>query len=296
MKISKTSAYKALLALTIALGIQALPAMAGAGRSISDSVATAAPARSWVVLKASTHKKVYAVGQPVQVILKATNTFKRATFLQFTSGQRFDFSVYKAGTDESVYTWSATRMFIQALGSLSLKTGQSQTYRENIGDEMGQLPPGKYRLVARLANSPRPIVAAPIQFEIAAPTLAVTARTDKTTYKVGEEVRINVAVTNRLKQANRANIQAGMITDFFVSDETGMPVWNRLANLRFIRILGNTNWKVGETKNFAATWNGIALPHEEGDTTVRPGRYRVQGVLQTNPAVYSQPVYINIVP
>jgi hypothetical protein len=37
-----------------------------------------------------------------------------------------------------------------------------------------------------------PIVAAPIHFEIAAPTLAVTARTDKTTYKVGEEVKINV--------------------------------------------------------------------------------------------------------
>jgi hypothetical protein len=32
-----------------------------------------------------------------------------------------------------------------------------------------------------------------------------------------------------------------------------------------------------------------------GSATVAPGRYRVQGVLQTNPAVYSEPVYINIV-
>ena len=294
----RTSTYKALLALTVAAGTQAQFAMAGEGTPVRNSIETtthsAMQSRSWVMLKARTDKKVYAAGQPISVILTATNTSKRGATLNFTSGQRFDFSVYKAGSSETVYTWSASRMFAQALGSLTLKARQSQTYDANIGEEMGALQPGKYRLVARLTNSPRPIVAAPIHFEIAAPTLKVTARTDKTTYKVGEEVKIFVAVTNRLKRENVADIRSGMIADFLVSDENGAPIWNYTANLRFVRILGETSWKAGETKNLSATWNGIALPRETVGGLVKPGRYRVQGVLQTDPNVVSEPVFIQI--
>ncbi len=301
MKTSTTSATKTLLAFTIALGTQ-IPSMAGYETPADNVGATStqaasksmAQSRSWVILKARIDKKVYAAGQPISVILTATNTSKRGATLNFTSGQRFDFSVYKAGSSETVYTWSASRMFLQATGSLTLKARQSQTYDANIGDEMGALQPGKYRLVARLANSPRTVVAAPVFFEIAAPTLKVTARTDKTTYKVGEDVKIFVAVTNRLKRENVADIRSGMIADFLISDENGAPIWNYTANLRFVRILGNTAWKAGETKNLSATWNGIALPRETAGTTVAPGRYRVQGVLSTNPAVYSEPVYIRI--
>ena len=296
MKTSNTFAPQALLALAIAMGTQ-MPVMAGEGTPVGHSATTTqltSQSRSWVTLTSRTDKKVYAVGQPIQVVLTASNTFKRGAYLRFTSGQRFDFLVYKAGSDESVYSYSASRMFLQALGSLWLKPGQSQTYREKIGDEMGALQPGKYRLVARLANSPRAIVATPIHFEIAAPTLAVTARTDKTTYKVGEDVKIFVGVTNRLKRAKVADIRSGMIADFLVSDENGAPVWNYMANLRFIRVLGDTIWKAGETKNLSATWNGIALPRETIGAAVAPGRYRVQGVLQTNPAIYSEPAYIQI--
>lgn len=298
----KTSTYKALLALTVALGTQAQSAMAGDGTVARKSVETTtqsmmqstSQSRSWVTLKARTDKKVYSVGQPIRVSLTAANTFKRGAYLSFTSGQRFDFSVYKAGSSETVYTWSATRMFAQAMGSLWLKPGQSQNYDANVGEELSALEPGKYRLVARLTNSPRPIVAAPIHFEIAAPTLTVTARTDKTTYKVGEEVKIFVAITNRAQRENVADIRSGMIADFLVSDENGAPVWNYTANLRFVRILGETSWKAGETKNLSATWNGIALPRETVGAAVPPGRYRVQGVLSTNPAVFSKPVYIRV--
>jgi hypothetical protein len=124
--------------------------------------------RSWVTLKASTDKKRYTPGEKIIVRLTATNTAKRGAYLRFTSGQRFDFSVYPVSSKESVYTWSATRMFMQSLGSLWLKPGQSQSYEETIGTEMGELKPGKYRLRAHLTNSPRPIEAAPIEFEIAA--------------------------------------------------------------------------------------------------------------------------------
>ncbi len=268
------------------------PQLASA-KSTSPAARTT-PARSWVTLKATTDQKRYTPGQPIKVRLTATNTHNRGAYLRFTSGQRFDFTVYPVGSNEAAYTWSAARMFIQSLGSLWLKPGQSQSYEAAIGDEMGALKSGKYRLVARLTNTPSRIFAAPVEFEIAERGLAMTTRTDKTTYKIGEPVQVDVAVTNRLATANRVNITSGMACDVFISDEAGNPVWNYGANLRFIRVLGDVVWQKGETKNYTFEWNGVALPRETTATTLQPGRYRVQAVLQTTPEFQAPPVYINI--
>jgi hypothetical protein len=247
-----------------------------------------------VTLKASTDQARYTPGQPIQVRMTATNTSRRGAYLQFTSGQRFDFSVYPQGKNEAVYTWSAARMFIQALGSLWLKPGQSQNFEAAVGDEMGELKPGKYRLVAQLANAPRRIVAAPVNFEIINPRLSVTTRTDKTSYKIGEPVQITATATNRAAGANRQHISSGTLFDVLISDEAGNPVWNHTANLRFIRVLGDVTWQKGETRTHSATWDGIALPHESTRRELQPGRYKVQAVLQSTPQVLSPPVYIEL--
>lgn len=261
-------------------------------------------ARSWVTLQASTSQKIYAPGQPIQVRLKATNIHNRGAYLSFTSGQRFDLSVYPVGKNQSVYTWSATRMFLQALGSLWLKPGQSQNFEATIGDEMGQLPPGKYRLIARLTNSPRPIVAAPAYFEVSKSSqslpsqslesIAMTAKTDKTTYKVGEPVRIDVTATNLTGQEQRLQFGGGLDCDILITDESGRPIWTYGANLRFIRALGEVAWQKGETKNYTRTWDGIALPQETTDNTLKSGRYRVQAFLASTPQVNAPPIYIQI--
>ncbi len=254
-----------------------------------------AAARSWVKLYASTDKKVYAPGQPIQVRLTAINTAKKGAYLRFTSGQRFDFSVYRQGNNETVYTWSASRMFVQSLGSLWLKPGQSQHYNDVIGDEMGQLKPGKYRLVARLANTPRPIVAAPLAFEIAAQnTIALAARTDKTRYKIGEAVQIDVLAANKSGADKTLKFESGLDCDVTISDERGNMVWNYGANLRFIRALGEVTWQNGETKNYTRIWNGVALPGDNGTSQIKPGRYRVQTVLQSTPQLLAPPLFIEI--
>jgi len=250
--------------------------------------------RSWVTLKAATDQRRYTPGQPIKVRLTATNTFKRGAYLRFTSGQRFDFTVYSVGKSEAVYTWSAARMFMQSLGSLWLKPAQSQSYEANIGDEMGQLKPGKYRLLARLTNSPRRIAAAPVDFEITNLSLSMTARTDKVSYKIGEPVQIEIAVANRAGKANRVRFGSGMTYDVIISDESEKPIWTYGANLRFIRVLGEVTWLKGETKTYSASWNGVALPGETIPAKLKPGRYRVQAVLQSTPQLYAAPIYIDI--
>lgn len=256
--------------------------------------APVAAAPSQVTLQGSTDEARYTPGQPIAVRLSAANTSKRDALLQFTSGQRFDFSVYKLGQREPVYTWSASRMFIQALGSLRLRPGQKQDFEATIGDEMGSLGPGRYILVAKLTTSPRPIVAAPIAFEIVDLGLSITARTDKTSYKLGEPVRIDIAVANRLAQVNTVPFGSGLTFDVLITDEAGRLVWSYGANLRFIQVLGSVTWQPREVKNFSAEWDGVALPGELPTPALKPGRYKVQALLASTPNLFAAPIEIDI--
>jgi hypothetical protein len=280
--------------LTAAVVTPCAPAVAAKASATKTTSAKPAVSRSWVTLRAATDQPRYTPGQPIAVRLTATNTFKRGAYLRFSSGQRFDVQVYRVGESEPAYTWSATRMFLQSLGSLWLKPGQSQSYEASIGDEMGQLKPGKYRLEARLTNSPRTITAAPVEFEVTDLALSMTARTDKSSYKVGEPVQVDVAVANRAAGANTVRFDSGLACDVLISDEMGNSVWTYGANLRFIRVLGDVTWQKGETKTYSANWNGVALPRETPAASLEPGRYRVQAVLQSTPALYAAPVFIDI--
>lgn len=279
-------------ALLLAAAINHTPLQAAQSKAKTKSVTS----RSWVLLKASTDKKRYAPGDKINVRLAATNTAKRGAYLRFTSGQRFDFSVARAGSNESVYTWSATRMFIQSLGSLWLKSGQSQNYNAEIGGEMGELKPGRYRLLARLTNTPRPIEAAPVEFEIADSRLSFSARTAKTTYKFGEPVQITATATNTTGAALTVHFDSGLDCDLQVTDAAGKPIWNYGANLRFIRALGDVTWQKGETKTYTITWRNEVLPGSDGNATLKPGRYTLQAVLQSTPQLRAAPIVINIAP
>ncbi|MDF2440516.1 MAG: hypothetical protein JWN98_1500 [Abditibacteriota bacterium] len=185
-------------------------------------------------------------------------------------------------------------MFAQMMGSLWLKPGQSQSFEASIGDEMGQLKPGRYRLEAHLSNAPRRIAAPPTTFEITDMALSMAVRTDKSAYKLGEPVQIDVDVTNMAANANRVKIASGLACDLLIRNEAGNPVWNYGANLRFIRALGDVTWQKGETKTYSGTWNGVALPFENTATGLQPGHYQVLGVLQSSPPLFTSPLHIEI--
>lgn len=254
-----------------------------------------APSPSWVKLRASTDKTRYATGDTVAVRLLATNTFKRGAYLRFTSSQHFDFSVLRAGTSDTVYTWSASRMFMQSLGSLWIKPRQSQNFEASIGDEMGTLKPGKYLLRARLTNTPRPIEAAPVTFEIVAPALSMSVRTDKTTYKIGEAVKITAAATNDADAVRVLHFDSGLGCDFIVSNPEEATTCTYGALVRFARALGDVSWNKGETKTYSTTWDGHGWPAASAPAKLTPGRYKVQAVLQSTPQILAPPVYIELV-
>ena len=69
----------------------------------------------------------------VQLTLHVTNTSSSPIELQFSSGQRYDFrvtTVDDSSPDETLWTWSADKSFMQALGTETLPPGGTLRYTE----------------------------------------------------------------------------------------------------------------------------------------------------------------------
>jgi hypothetical protein len=136
MKISPTLCGAALSMLTFVVPPQLVSAKS------SSTVAKAAPARSWVTLQASTERTRIQRASDQSATQRDPIHTIAARICDSPEGQRFDFTVYPGGQQRAAYTWSAARMFIQALGSLWLKPGQNQNYEAAVADEMGSLSQG----------------------------------------------------------------------------------------------------------------------------------------------------------
>lgn len=289
--------FAALIFVAAPLLTSALPATAQQAPLGKRSVAGG----SWVDLQVSTNKLRYTVGEPISVTLKATNIQEKDAYLKFTSGQRFDFKVFRFGEKEPAYVWSATKMFTMATSTVKLKLGERETYNTEIGSEMGELPPGKYRLEAHLTNSSQ-VRARPIEFAIVPKTLklgvastgdqraTLTARTDKRVYRVGEEVKVNFSLRNNPAKPTTFHFGSGQNYDVFIKNAAGEPIWNWSANIRFVMVSRPITLAPDETQNFSVLWNGQALP----DYKITPGTYTVQAVYTSNPELFAPPIRIEI--
>lgn len=251
---------------------------------------------SWVDLQVATDKLSYTEGEIIKVTLKATNIQEKDAYLKFTSGQRFDFNLFKDGSKEAIYTWSANKMFAMMNSTIKLKMAQRETYNTEIGSEMGQLKPGKYRLVAHLTNSTK-IGGLPIDFTIVPKTAGTTkaattftAKTDKLVYKVGEPVKVDFSLKNNLNKPQTFNFRSGQNYDVFIYNVAGEPIWNWSANIRFLMVSRPVTFAAGEKRDFSETWNGTPLP----DFKVTPGKYTVQAVYASDPEIKAAPITIEI--
>lgn len=255
----------------------------------SDVQLAHAQTKSWVKLTTQLPAQTFKVGQPIPVTLRAQNLHSKGAYLKFSSGQRFDLQVVPIGKTEPIYTWSANKMFLQSLGSLWLKPGAKTTFKTEIGDEMGTLPAGKYRLQAHLTNSSQ-IQAAPVEFEIVAPKIEFKAQTDKTRYKLGETVKVDFSLRNNDSKPATFEFKSGQNYDVFVKDSTGQTVWNWSANKRFLMVSRPITFAAGETQKFNVEWDGRALP----DFKITPGEYTIEVAYESDPRVLAAPISIQI--
>ncbi|HZJ02905.1 MAG TPA: BsuPI-related putative proteinase inhibitor [Thermoleophilia bacterium] len=92
-----------------------------------------------------------AVGKTVHWVFQVTNAGAEPLTLNFASGQRIEVVLYKEGTEEEAYRWSAGRAFVQAIEDVILKPDSSIPIVRS--DELNGLEPGTYDAQARLATS-----------------------------------------------------------------------------------------------------------------------------------------------
>ena len=100
-------------------------------------------------------REVYNVGDPVPLTLKVTNTTDKPKTLSFSSGQRYDFVITRAGRE--IWRWSAGKAFIQsqALGSITLQPNETLEYHETwrqVDNEQRHVPAGEYDIKGILTS------------------------------------------------------------------------------------------------------------------------------------------------
>lgn len=98
-----------------------------------------------------------AAGDSVHFVLQVTNTTDAPIELVYPSGQSFDFQVEDA-SGEIVWTWSANRMFMQAIREETLGAGETLTHSASwLPSEYGEMPAGEYTVTGTLTVADRTV-------------------------------------------------------------------------------------------------------------------------------------------
>jgi hypothetical protein len=103
-----------------------------------------------VTVKTDTDKTQYRSGEIVKLYVSLTNQGPDKIDLDFSSSQRYDFQILKGKV--LVWQWSNDLMFAMALESITLKAGETLTFKEKWQSEDATL--GLYTLVGRIASQP----------------------------------------------------------------------------------------------------------------------------------------------
>lgn len=99
-----------------------------------------------VVVSVTTDRRTYAPDDVIELALELRNDSDRPLVLEFSAGQRYDFTILRAQGD-TAWSWSAGRSFPQFLGQETVQPDQSLLYREQVRPE---LPTGTFRIVGRI--------------------------------------------------------------------------------------------------------------------------------------------------
>ena len=113
----------------------------------AEPAARTAVPDSTLVATLTTDRPAYAPGDPITLTLTLRNTTSAPMTLEFSSAQRYDFTIEDARAP--VWRWSAAQTFAQMVGEETLAPGDSVVYRERFRRE---LTAGPYRAVGTIVR------------------------------------------------------------------------------------------------------------------------------------------------
>lgn len=96
---------------------------------------------------------VQPTADSVRLVLQVTNAGTSPVQLRFSSGQTYDFAVRSAAG--TLWTWSADRMFTQALRTETMAAGETRTWSESWAPPRGTT--GALTAVGTLTSTSHPV-------------------------------------------------------------------------------------------------------------------------------------------
>jgi hypothetical protein len=121
------------------------------GNHTSHAGGETAPQQQGVAAVLASSLVVEIGDNDVRLVFHITNTSNRPVELEFTSGQRYDFTVRRG--ESVVWRWAADRSFIQMIGQETVPAGGSLKYEERAPIR----EPGSYTATAELTSSSHPV-------------------------------------------------------------------------------------------------------------------------------------------
>ncbi|MDQ1329264.1 MAG: Protease complex subunit PrcB family protein [Candidatus Poribacteria bacterium] len=105
----------------------------------------------------STDKKIYKVGEEIEMTIVLHNRTDEPVNLTFNSGKNYDFIVKKLPENKEVWRWSEGKFFTEALMSMMLDPGERKTFvfKWNQKDnDSKKIESGTYKVEALIASNP----------------------------------------------------------------------------------------------------------------------------------------------
>jgi len=115
------------------------------------------PMMNDVVSTLSTDKKIYKVGEEIEMTIVLQNRTDEPVNLTFNSGKNYDFIVKKLPENKEVWRWSGGKFFTEALMSMMLDPGERKTFvfKWNQKDnDSKKIEFGTYKVEALIASDP----------------------------------------------------------------------------------------------------------------------------------------------
>ncbi len=192
-----------------------------------------------LIAELATDRETYALGDSILVRYRLTNATADARTFAFSSGQRFDLTL--DGPEGRVWTWSATRDFIQVTGEITLGSGEVYELTEMLPVSPGWASAGdSYMMSAYLTVSPvdeafggREQTRGYVKFIVirdpkAEPPMPTDSLASLDTAILadmeGDSIYVRYTVTNRSAEPVKMMYRSGQPYELLLEAEDG-PVW-----------------------------------------------------------------------
>ncbi len=189
----------------------------------------------------------------VKMSISVTNMGKSDEYIQFTSGQKYDFQLLDANR-KVLYTWSADKSFMAAMNSVRVKAGKTVTFFEVFAGPA-------YKAIKDKAVYMRATITGKANFidakgyEIVLPKLVtVTPAAD---VKLNS-IKMSLTIENNTKKNATIRFTSGQKYDFQLLDAKKNVLYTWSADKSFMAAMDSKTIKPGKSVTFSDTLSGDA--------------------------------------